>query len=81
MSIRERLKTVVPGNVLVICPQCKGFGEASGDIKYTCDRCGHYPVTVKADCARCIGTGLAGPTDGECPACEGLGYFKVPEGK
>ena len=29
----------------------------------------------KIDCGACVGTGLAGPTDGECTVCEGRGYF------
>lgn len=50
-AIEARLKSVVRGNTLVICPTCKSFGECSGDLKYTCDRCGFFPLTVKANAA------------------------------
>jgi hypothetical protein len=33
----------------------------------------------KIDCGACIGTGLAGPTDGECTVCEGRGYFSLAD--
>ena len=33
----------------------------------------------KVDCGACIGTGQAGPTDGECAVCEGRGFFEVSD--
>lgn len=47
-QLAERLKQVVPGNTLVQCPRCRSFGEASGTLKFTCNECSYYPITVAA---------------------------------